>query len=196
MNPPDADRPTAAPFFTSRREFLGRSFNGVGALALGGLLARDLAAAGESNPIAARRPHFRRRAKHCIFVFMGGGVSQMDSFDYKPALQKLHGKPLPRIPDISGELQGRLSFPHVCVASPFSFKRHGESGRYFSELFPHLSQHADDLAFVYGVRTDNQNHGPSTLHVTTGSQFPVARPSARGLRTVSVVRTRTCRATS
>ncbi len=172
MNPPDADRPTAAPFFTSRREFLGRSFNGVGALALGGLLARDLAAAGESNSIAARRPHFRRRAKHCIFVFMGGGVSQMDSFEYKPALQKLHGKPLPRIPHIAGELQGRLSFPHECVASPFSFKRHGESGRYFSELFPHLSRHADDLAFVHGVRTDNQNHGPSTLHVTTGSQFP------------------------
>ncbi len=161
-----------ARFFTSRRDFLCRSFNGIGALALGGMLARDVGASTEKDPLAVRLPHFPRRAKHCIFLFMGGGVSQVDAFEYKPALQKLHGKPLPRVPEIAGELQGRLSFPHVCVASPFEFKRHGESGRYFSELFPHLSRHADDLAFIYGVKTDNQNHGPSTLHVTTGSQFP------------------------
>ena len=60
-------------------------------------------------------PHKQRKAKHCIFLFMQGGVSQVDSFEYKPELKKLHGKPLPRIPSVSGELQGRLSFPHVCV---------------------------------------------------------------------------------
>lgn len=87
-------------------------------------------------------------------------------------LNELHGKPLNRTPDISGELQGRLTFPHVCIGSPFAFQQHGESGRYVSELFPHLAGHVDDLAFIHGVKTDNQNHGPSTLHVTTGSQFP------------------------
>ena len=157
------------PPFLSRRRFLYRAFNGLGSLALGGLLA-DQACGERRSPQAA--PHHRRQAKHCIFLFMQGGASQIDSFDYKPELNKLHGKPLPRIPDISGELQGRLAFPHVCVGSPFSFRQYGESGRYFSELFPHLSQHADDLAFAYGIETDNQNHGPSTLHVTTGSQFP------------------------
>ncbi len=103
---------------------------------------------------------------------MQGGVSQLDSFEYKPQLKKIHGQRLPRIPEISGELQGRLSFPHVAIGSPFEFQQHGESGHWFSNLYPHLSQHADRLAFVRGIRTDNQNHGPSTLHVTTGSQFP------------------------
>ena len=164
--------------FSSRRDFLCRSWNGIGALALGGLLAQDgrRAAAAETgilDPLAVKPPHFpKARAKHCIFLFMQGGVSQLDSFEYKPVLRELHGKPLSRIPEISGELQGRLSFPHVCVGSPFKFRRYGESGHYLSELFPHLSRHTDDLAYVLGIRTDNQNHGPSTLHVTTGSQFP------------------------
>ena len=157
---------------------LSRIHNGIGSLALGSILAKELAADtrtatnGGGNPLAPRMPHIRRKAKHCIFLFMQGGVSQVDSFEHKPVLSKLHGKPLPRTPDLSGELQGRLSFPHVCVASPFKFRQHGESGRYMSELFPHLAQHADDLALIHGIKTDNQNHGPSTLHVTTGSQFP------------------------
>lgn len=155
----------------SRRVFLSTAFNGIGAMALGGLLA-DEARSAAANPLATKKPHLPRKAKHCIFLFMQGGVSQMDSFEYKPVLNKLHGKPLSRIPSISGELQGRLSFPHVCVRSPFKFQRHGESGRYVSELLPHLAQHVDRMAFVHGIETDNQNHGPSTLHVTTGSQFP------------------------
>lgn len=156
----------------SRRAFLSTAFNGIGALALGSMLADDARADTILNPLTPRKPHLRRKAKHCIFLFMQGGVSQMDSFEYKPALNKLHGKPLSRIPTISGELQGRLSFPHACVGSPFNFHQHGESGRYISELLPSLAQHVDDMAFVHGIKTDNQNHGPSTLHVTTGSQFP------------------------
>ena len=96
----------------------------------------------------------------------------MDSFDYKPVLNDLHGKPLSRVPSITGELQGRLSFPHAVVGSPFKFTQHGASGRHISELFPNIARHVDDLAFIHGIKTDNQNHGPSTLHVTTGSQFP------------------------
>ena len=158
---------------TSRRELLASSFNGLGAVALGDLFARSATAdQSTADPFAPQTAHLPRRAKQCIFIFMQGGVSQLDSFEYKPALNKHHGKALPRIPDISGELQGRLSFPHATVGSPFQFQQHGESGHWFSELYPHLAEHSDRLAFVRGIRTDNQNHGPSTLHVTTGSQFP------------------------
>lgn len=156
-----------------RREFLNTAFNGIGALALGDLLTGEVSAASpEVDSQTVRPPHLPRRAKHCIFLFMQGGVSQLDSFEYKPALKKIHGQALPRTPDISGELQGRLSFPHVAIGSPFEFQQHGESGHWFSELYPHLAKHSDRLAVVRGIKTDNQNHGPSTLHVTTGSQFP------------------------
>ena len=154
-----------------RRTFLSNAFNGIGALALSSMLA-DEARGAVANPLSPNKPHLPRKAKHCIFLFMQGGVSQIDSFEYKPVLNKLHGEPLSRIPTISGELQGRLSFPHACVGSPFKFQQYGESGRYVSELLPNLAQHVDDMAFIHGIKTDNQNHGPSTLHVTTGSQFP------------------------
>jgi hypothetical protein len=157
----------------TRREFLRTAYNGIGALALGDLVAQDTGGATAApDPLAPREPHLPRRAKHCIFLFMQGGVSQLDSFEHKPALNEVHGQPLPRIPSISGELQGRLSFPHAAIGSPFAFRQHGDSGHWFSELFPHLAQHADKLAMIRGIKTDNQNHGPSTLHVTTGSQFP------------------------
>jgi hypothetical protein len=156
-----------------RRHFLNSAFTGIGALALSDLLASEsVGATNTPDPLTVRKPHLPRRAKHCIFLFMQGGVSQLDSFEYKPQLKEIHGQSLPRIPDISGELQGRLSFPHVAIGSPFEFQQYGESGHWFSNLYPYLSQHADTLAFVRGIRTDNQNHGPSTLHVTTGSQFP------------------------
>jgi len=157
----------------NRQQFLSTAFNGIGALALSDLITGEARAdIAYQDPLAERQPHLPRKAKHCIFLFMQGGVSQVDSFEYKPALNEHHGKPLPRIPGISGELQGRLTFPHVTIGSPFAFKQHGESGHWFSELFPHLAGHSDKLAMIRGIRTDNQNHGPSTLHVTTGSQFP------------------------
>jgi len=156
-----------------RRRFLKSAFNGIGALALSDLLRGEQPArAGQPDMFVDPMPHLRRRAKHCIFLFMQGGVSQIDSFEYKPELNRLHGQPLPGSTGVSGELQGRLSFPHAAVGSPFHFEQHGECGHWFSELYPHLAQHADKLAFIRGIRTDNQNHGPSTLHVTTGSQFP------------------------
>jgi hypothetical protein len=96
----------------------------------------------------------------------------MDSFEHKPMLRELHGKPLTGDLSVKGELEGRLSFPHVCVGSPFEFKQYGDTGRWLSELFPNLARRVDDLAFIHGIKTDNQNHGPSTYHVTTGSQFP------------------------
>ena len=164
------------PILTTRRDFLHRSWNGIGALGLGGILADELLAEGKhhppADPLAPQRQQLPRKAKHCIFLFMQGGVSQMDSFEHKPRLRELHGKPIPGEPGVSGELQGRLSFHHSCVGSPFKFARHGQSGRWMSELFPHLASRADDLAFIHGIKTDNQNHGPSTYHVNTGSQLP------------------------
>ncbi|MFN0125464.1 MAG: DUF1501 domain-containing protein [Verrucomicrobiales bacterium] len=165
--------------FQSRRDFLRRAWNGIGALGLGGLLADDLRANDllaevppvPGDPLRERPQAHGRKAKHCIFLFMQGGVSQMDSFECKPRLRELHGR---RMPDtgVSGELQGRLTFPHECVGSPFDFAQHGRTGRWMSSLFPNLAKKVDDLAFIHGIKTDNQNHGPSTYHVTTGSQFP------------------------
>ena len=157
-----------------RREFLGRMFNGFGGLALSSLLAREArTASGFIDPLAVKSPPLRRKAKNCIMLFMCGGVSQVDSFEYKPKLKEFHGQRIPHIPKIApGELQGRLSFPHECVGSPFKFQQYGQSSRYVSELFPNLAKHVDDIAFIHGIKVDNQNHGPATLHVATGSQLP------------------------
>ncbi|MDA2926124.1 DUF1501 domain-containing protein [Acidobacteria bacterium AH-259-G07] len=157
----------------SRRDFLSRSCNGLGALALAGLLAEELGATpSASSPLASRPQHFPRKAKHCIFLFMSGGVSQVDTFDYKPALEKFAGQRVPKMAGFSGEIEGFLSSPHRVIPSPWEFKRMGESGHYVSTLFPHLSECVDDLAFIFGIEVDNNNHGPATLHVNTGSQFP------------------------
>tara|TARA_B100001540_G_C15804803_1_gene641562 strand:+ start:1490 stop:2911 length:1422 start_codon:yes stop_codon:yes gene_type:complete len=154
----------------SRRTILANTLNGLGMLAL-----TDILQATEENslrPFAPRPQHISRKAKRCIFVFMQGGVSQMDSFEYKPELNRYHGKRIPGSHDVRGELQGRISHPHSLVGSPFKFRQYGQSQRYVSELFPRIAGHIDKLAFIHGIETDNPNHGPSTLHVTTGSQFP------------------------
>src|SRR5438094_4161743 len=119
--------------FTSRRQFLCRACNGIGALALAGVLSEELGATQAAmNPMAVKPQHFPRKAKHCIFVFMGGGASQIDTFDYKPALQKYAGGRLPRLPGLSGEIAGFLEAPHRTIPSPFEFKQHGQCGRYMS----------------------------------------------------------------
>ena len=154
----------------SRRTILANTLNGLGMLAL-----TDILQATEENslrPFAPRPQHISRKAKRCIFVFMQGGVSQMDSFEYKPELNRQHGKRIPGSHDVRGELQGRISHPHSLVGSPFKFRQYGQSQRYVSELFPRIAGHIDKLGFIHGIETDNPNHGPSTLHVTTGSQFP------------------------
>ncbi len=101
----------------TRRELLGSAYSGLGLLALADMLqAEDPAQA--ASPYLPKKPHLPRKAKRCIFLFMQGGVSQMDSYEYKPELNKLHGKPLPGSHDLRGEIQGRLSHHHSCVASP------------------------------------------------------------------------------
>jgi hypothetical protein len=167
---------------SSRRELLCRSWNGIGTIALSGLLSQSTEAAGSQADSDARssaadsaiqQMHVRaRKAKHCIFLFMAGGVSQLDSFEYKPTLKRLAGQQMPLRADLAGELQGKLNFPHQLIPSAFEFARHGESGRWISSLFPQISTIADDLAFIHGIKVDNNNHGPATLHINTGDQFP------------------------
>jgi hypothetical protein len=151
---------------------LCRSFNGIGAMALAGMLSDELNAAPSAvNPMLPKAPHLQRKAKHCIFVFMAGGASQIDTFDYKPALQKFAGGRLPKLSGVSGEIEGFLAAPHRTIPSPFEFKQYGQSARYISTLFPKIGECVDDLAFIYGIKVDNNNHGPATMHVTTGSQL-------------------------
>jgi len=154
----------------SRREMLSRTYNGIGAMALANMLASDLAGS-VTNPLAPRAAHFKAKAKGCIFLFMVGGVSQMDSFEYKPLLKKYEGKRLPPMPKVTGELAGFLDQPHRIIPSPFEFKRYGQRGMHVSTLFPAIGELVDDLAFIHGIKVDNNNHGPATMHVTTGSQL-------------------------
>lgn len=147
----------------SRRDLLRRSACGFGALALG-----DLLRAGDG---AAPRPHFAPRAKRIVFLFMHGGPSQVDTFDWKPLLQRDHGKPLPfPKPRVTFAETGNL------MASPFRFARHGESGQWVSELFPHLARCVDQLCFLKGLHGSNDAHGGALLKLHTGSDTFV-RPS-------------------
>ena len=160
-------------FSLTRRDLLARAFNGLGLLGLGDLLASDASAAGQSlNPLAVRPPHHQPKAKRCIFVFMAGGASQLETFEFKPKLEKYAGQSMPKVPNLKGELAGKSNFPYVVFPTRFGFGQHGQSGRYICDLFPHLAKCVDDLAFIHGIEVDNNNHGPATLHMNTGSIFP------------------------
>jgi len=152
----------------SRREMLRRSSAGFGSLALAGLLGSESQAAGTS---LAHQPHFAPKAKRVIFLFMHGGPSHMDTFDYKPQLQKDSGKPLPfDKPKIFSAQTGNL------LGSPWKFKQHGESGAWVSELFPHVAGCVDDLCIINSMYGSNSRHGGALLELHTGSDTFV-RPS-------------------
>ena len=152
----------------SRREMLRRSSAGFGSLALAGLLGSESQAAGTS---LGQQPHFAPKAKRVIFLFMHGGPSHMDTFDYKPQLQKDSGKPLPfDKPKIFSAQTGNL------LGSPWKFKQHGESGAWVSELFPHVAGCVDDLCIINSMYGSNSRHGGALLELHTGSDTFV-RPS-------------------
>lgn len=151
---------------------------GFGSLALLDLVAQtSRAATSISNPhsqIANRNsqiPQFPARAKRIIFLFMHGGPSSIDTFDYKPKLQKDAGKPLPFAkPRVQFSQTGNL------LASPWKFAQHGQSGAWISELFPHVAACADDLCVVKSIYGSNEAHGGALLKIHTGSDTFV-RPS-------------------
>ncbi|HEY1188247.1 MAG TPA: DUF1501 domain-containing protein [Gemmata sp.] len=160
----------------TRRELLRSSALGFGWLALADLLASEARAAepsmsAKTDPLAVRKPHFAPKAKRVIFLFMHGGPSQVDTFDYKPKLAEHDGKPLPFAkPRVVSGATGNL------LKSPFAFKQHGQSGAWVSELFPHIAGKVDDLCFIKSMHGSNSRHGGALLELHTGSDTFV-RPS-------------------
>ena len=150
-----------------RREFVYRLGKGLGSVALSSMLYQDgmLAASNTGvNPLAPKPPHLPGKAKSCIFLFMFGAPSQMDTFDPKPALDRFHGTPVTRI---YGSLEKR-----IYVGSPFKFARHGKSGIEVSEIFPHLSTCVDDMAVVRSLHTDSSSHPVGSFLMNTGLPIP------------------------
>src|SRR5215203_2832134 len=122
----------------SRRRFLQSAGMGLGSLALASLLQQDA-------PAQERRPHHEPRVRSVIWLFMTGGPSQVDTFDYKPELQRRNGQVLAGADPQTGFFQtsGR------CLASPFAWRQHGQSGSWVSELLPQTARHVDDMAFLH-----------------------------------------------
>ncbi len=162
--------PAAA--FGSRREFLTRSGQGCGLLALSSLLAQQgLVAPAEAgsesvNPLASRQPHFPVPAKSVIWLFMNGGPSQVDTWDYKPELARRDGKELEGFDKNTGFFTDNVG---PVMKSPFEFQQQGQSGAWVSEIFPQMSKHVDKMAFLYSCHTDSNNHSPALFKINTGS---------------------------
>jgi Protein of unknown function (DUF1501) len=153
----------------SRREMLTRAGGGMGMLALAGMLAQDkqLAAATSVavNPLAPRKSHFPVKAKNVIWLFMNGGPSQVDTWDYKPELEKRDGKELEGFDKNTGFFTGQVG---PLMKSPFKFAQHGQSGSWVSELFPHMAKQVDDMAFIHSCFTESNNHSPALFMMNTG----------------------------
>jgi len=163
-----------SPLGLSRREALTRFGGGLGGMALAGLLNQDASAAASAPGYLQTRP----KAKRVIYLFQAGGPSQMDLFDYKPRLAEEQGEELPDSVRMGQRLTGmsgnQASLP--LVGSPFEFRRHGESGTWFSELLPHTAGIADDISVIKSMYTEAINHGPGVTFMQSGAQIP-GRPS-------------------
>ena len=166
--------------YMSRRDFWFKAGMGIGGLALIDLLNRDGLLAAEppkdvgaclesegvkDSPYLSKPSHFKPRAKQVIHLFMSGGVSHVDTFDYKPDLSKYHGVALTG----KGEIRVRQGYPGPLMKSPFTFKQYGQSGTWVSELFPHMSTIVDDLAFIHSATGKSNDHVLSHYEWNTGS---------------------------
>lgn len=162
------------PFSYSRREMMRRSACGFGALALAGVCADATRADKQRNTLVEREPMFTPRAKRVIFIFMQGGPSHIDTFDYKPELIRRDGQDI----DFTGVRFG--TFGNVSkrkLLKPlWAFHQHGQCGRYVSELFPQMAQHVDKMCVIHSMHTEGVAHGPSTLFLHTGATNLI-RPS-------------------
>jgi hypothetical protein len=167
----------------TRRHFFSRCGMGVGSMALASLTQKDrLQAAVDdklNNPLIAKKPQYAPKAKNVIFLFMAGGPSQLELFDYKPVLQKYNGEPIPE-----SYLEGKRfafmdsSFKNrsTLMGTRREFRQYGQSGMWVSELLPHTAGIVDECTFVKTVKTNLFNHAPAKLFMNTGSgQF--GRPS-------------------
>ena len=163
----------------ARRRFLGTAGGGIGAAALATLLNDDAGFANEQQAAGPRGPHFAPKAKRVISLFMHGGPSQLETFDAKPQLERLHGTELPASvrgdQRLTGMTSGQKSFPVVSSAM-FESRQRGHSGATVSELLPRLAGIADELCLVKSMHTEAINHDPAVTYLQTGDQRP-GRPS-------------------
>ena len=167
---------------TSRREFLHQVGGGFTSLALTGMMAKDgflsnqaVAADGKTpwaNPLAAKNPPLPAKAKHVIFLFMYGGPSQVDTFDYKPKMYPLDGKTI----EVKTFGRGGKKNGGRVVGPKWQFKQYGQCGKYISDLFPHLGQQADKIAFLHSMTADSPIHGSAMLMMNSGHVLS-GRPS-------------------
>src|SRR5438067_7466837 len=153
------------PSFFTRRQLFRRAGAGFGLLALNELLART-SLASTTNPLAPKSPHFAPKAKSVIWLFMNGGPSHVDTWQYKPELEKRDGKELEGFDKNTGFFTAQVG---PVMKSPFKFVRHGESGAWVSEIFPRMAEHVDDMAFIYSCYTNSNNHSPALFMINTGT---------------------------
>lgn len=159
----------------TRRAMLQRCGAGFGWLGLTGLLnfeglLEPAARAGQLNPreltpLAPASPHFRPRAKNVIWLFINGGPSQVDTWDYKPELERLHGQELKGFDRFTGFFANQVG---GLMKSPFQFSPRGQSGKMVSEIFPYLGQHVDKMAFIHSGYTESNNHSPALFMMNCG----------------------------
>lgn len=158
-----------------RRAMLARCGGGAGLIGLAtllaqqGLLAPEAYAAGANdrrlNPLAPGQPHFPARAKSVIWLFMNGGPSQVDTWNYRPQLAKKDGVELEGFDKNTGFFTGAVG---PLMKSPFQWAQHGQSGTWVSEIFPNLSKHVDKMAFIHSCHTDSNNHSPALFTMNSG----------------------------
>jgi hypothetical protein len=169
MNRPTAPSKPAGTFCRrTRREFLWEAGAGFTGVALAALLSDDgffsRAAAASANPLAPKQPHFPARAKSVIFLFMYGGPSQVDTFDYKPKLYELDGKTVP----VKTFGRGGKRNEGRVVGPKWQFQQYGQCGKRISDLFPHLGTCVDDIAFLHSMTSDSPIHGSAMLQMNSG----------------------------
>jgi len=154
----------------TRREFLWRYGGGLGGIAMAHLLGRHGLLAGSPQPRADLNGglHHRAKVRRIVQIFLNGGASQMDTFDYKPELIKRHGQKF----DPGGHVEAATSEPGNVLKSPFEFKQHGQCGRWVSNLLPHLATCVDDIAFLMGMASKTNVHGPASYMMNSGFVSP------------------------
>ncbi len=163
------------PMLWSRRDWLANTGAGFGMLGLAGLLESEQSSAAEAlvgralNPLAARPGHFPAKAKHVIWLFINGGPSHVDTWDYKPDLAKWEGKSMK---EFDGTFDNTTGFFQNSVGtlmpSPFKFSPRGQCGKMVSEIFPHLGGHVDKMAFIHSGHGESNNHSPALFMMNSG----------------------------
>ena len=161
----------------NRRAFFGQASTGIATAALATLLAKNGQASEPRGGLPAL-PHFAAKAKRVIYLFQNGGPTHVELFDYKPAIQKLHGKPIPneyvggkRFSTMTGDASNKLMLAPV---EPFA--QHGQSGAWVSRFMPHTARVADELCFIKSMHTDAVNHAPAISFLLSGAEIP-GRPT-------------------